>query len=177
MTSYEHFIKEQDRIIQEDKENTLISLGIIEREYAPNGKSGWPYDKSDYINGERRYYKEVAAKVTDDEYAEILEKAQKVTEIKRKKENLRISKSETVSTEDITSNVATVLRYVVGIIGVIAVIIALFLFGEEETAITGGIVLGSAFVEGVLLIALAEILDRLAEIAYYTKKTMRNTKE
>lgn len=79
--------------------------------------------------------------------------------------------------EDITSKVATILRYIVGITAAIAIIAALVLFGDEDTALAGGIVLGSAFVEGVLLWALAEILDRLAEIAYYTKRIKRNTAE
>jgi hypothetical protein len=177
MTSFERFIQEQDRIIAEDKEKTLISLGIVEREYAPEGKNGWPYEKSDYINGQRRYYKEVAANVSDEEYAIIIEKAKKVAEIKKKRESNRLSKAETVSTEDTTSKVATILRYIVGITAAIAIIAALVLFGDEDTALAGGIVLGSAFVEGVLLWALAEILDRLTEIAYYTKRIKRNTAE
>lgn len=177
MTSFERFIQDQDRIIAEDKEKTLISLGIVEREYAPEWKSGWPYEKSDYINGQRRYYKEVAANVSDEEYAIIIEKAKKVAEIKKKRESNRLSKDENVSMEDITSKVATILRYIVGITAAIAIIAALVLFGDEDTALAGGIVLGSAFVEGVLLWALAEILDRLAEIAYYTKRIKRNTAE
>lgn len=171
MTAFERFIKEQD------KEQTLIALGLTEREYAPNGVGNWQYDKSDYLNGIRRYYREVAIKVSDEEYSVILEKAKAVAEIKKKRESALASKNEPAYAEDTSSKVATVLRYIVGITSVIVVITALILFGEEYTAALGGIILGAVLLEGVLLVALAEILDRLSEISYYTKRTMKNTKE
>lgn len=177
MSSFERFVREQDKIIREDKEKTLISLGITEREYAPEGRSGWPYEKYEYdrTNGQKRYYKEVAANVTDEEYAIIIEKAQKVAAIKKKDELSSLSEVVTDPQEFVTSKVATVLRLVAGIIAVIAVIIALVLFGDRDTALTGGIVLLGAIVEAALFCALAEILDRLTEISYYTGKIRRNT--
>lgn len=87
MNKVEQFIKEQNKIILEDREKTLIALGLTEKEYAPDDKdliSIWEYPKYDYVNDEKKYYREVAIKVTDEEYALILSKAKQVEEIMAK---------------------------------------------------------------------------------------------
>lgn len=82
----ETYFSKQNRIIQEDREKTLIKLGIVEKEYSPNGSKSWKYDKIDYVDGEQKYYREVPMKVTDEEYALIVEKAEQVEAIHRKEE-------------------------------------------------------------------------------------------
>ena len=91
MNKVEQYIEKQNKIILEDREKTLIALGLIEKEYAPenDNRESYRYPKYDYLNGEKRYYKEVAIKVTDEEYALILSKVKQVEEIKAKEEQER----------------------------------------------------------------------------------------
>ena len=62
MNKLEQYIKKQNKIICEDKERTLISLGLTEKEYSPNNLETWQYSKYDYVDGEKRYYREVILK-------------------------------------------------------------------------------------------------------------------
>ena len=187
MTSLERYFKAQDKIIAEDKEKTLIALGIVEKEYAPDGKSTYLYSKYDYIDGEKRYYREIAANISDEEYAEVLRKKELVEAIQakerqereRKYANQRANlvkkwvpvfekpKSEwdDPDKKDVQptgkSKVAAILSglaWISLILGAISGIILLF-----AEPITGGIVIGSVFVESIFLFALAEILNNLAE--------------
>ena len=187
MTSLERYFKTQDKIIAEDKEKTLIALGIIEKEYATDGKSAYLYSKYDYIDGEKRFYREVAAKISDEEYAEVLRKKELVEAIQakerqereRKYANQRANlakkwvpvfekpKSEWVDPDkkDVPptgkSKIAAILRGVTWAsiaICVVGGLISLF----EEPAIAGAI-FGGVFVESLLFFALAEILDNIAE--------------
>ena len=80
----EAYFSKQNRIIQEDREKTLIQLGLVEKEYSPDGSKSWKYDKIDYVGGEQKYYREIPMKVTDEEYALIIEKAEQVNAIHRK---------------------------------------------------------------------------------------------
>ena len=177
MTSLERFLKEQDKIINDDKEKTLMALGITKKEYAPDGKNSYRYSKCEHIDGEKRYYREVAADVSDEEYAVIIEKMQKVAEIKKKKEKYLLSKAEQDAGNNTTSKIATILRYIVAITAVIVVICVLVLLTMGDSLRAAIITLGCTFVESLLLLALAEILDRLAEISYYTKRINRATTE
>ena len=86
MNKVEQFIEKQNKIIYEDREKTLISLGLTAKEYAPDNKESWQYSKYDYSNGEKRYYKEVAIDVTEEEFALIALKVKQVEEIKAKEE-------------------------------------------------------------------------------------------
>lgn len=187
MTSLERYFMTQDKIIAEDKENTLIALGIVEKEYAPDGKSSYLYSKYDYIDGEKRYYREVVAKISDEEYAEVLRKKELVEAIhtkerqerERKYANQRANlikkwvpafekpKSEWDDPDKKDdqptgkSKVAAILSGIAWISLILGAIIGIILLFAEPIA--GGIVIGSVFVESISFFALAEILNNLAE--------------
>jgi len=187
MTSLEKYIKAQDKIISEDKEKTLIALGIIEKEYAPDGESSNLYAKYDYIDGEKRYYREVAAKISDEEYAEVLRKKELVEAIQAKERQERERKNanqrannakkwvpifekpksewEDPDNEEAPptgkSNIAAIIRGITWTTLVLAVIGGIILLFANP--IIGIAVLGGALIESILFFALAEILDNLAE--------------
>ena len=187
MTSLERYFKVQDKIIAEDKEKTLIALGIIEKEYAPDGKSSYLYSKHDYIDGEKRYYREVAATISDEEYAEVLRKKELVEAIQakerqereRKYANQRVNlvkkwvpifekpKSAWADPDkkDVPptgkSKIAAILRSITWSSIAICVVGGLILLLENP--LIAGVIFGGVFVESLLFFALAEILDNLAE--------------
>jgi len=171
MTAIERYIKEQERIIEKDKENTLIELGIVEREYSPNGLWTGVYNKTETINGEKKYFREVPAKVTDEEYALILQKAKQVQEIQSRKEIKRKGELDKYdSPEDRESKLAKILRIVAEVIFVLALVGGGIIAAKVESFVVFiGVALGST-VELLLFCALAEILDHLKEIAYYARK-------
>ena len=69
MNKVEQYLEKQNKIILEDREKTLISLGLTDKEYSPDNIESREFPKYNYINGEKKYYKEVAIQVTDEEYA------------------------------------------------------------------------------------------------------------
>lgn len=91
MDQIERYLKEQDKIIRQDREKTLIALGLTQKEYAPEDENGagYRYPKYEYHNNEKRYYREVAITVTDEEYELILSKARQVEAIRQKEEENR----------------------------------------------------------------------------------------
>lgn len=180
------YLDKLNKIISEDKARTLIALGLTEKEYAPDGKESWKYSKVDYINGEKKYYRDVAISVTDEEYALILIKAKQVEEIRAKEEqqkqhkvSYRVTKKwipvfekqksdsyslneETV--DDGRSRIATILRTVSWIIGILAVVAGIAISFETDNFLTLFIVLGTWAVEMLMFYALAAVLDYLAEL-------------
>ena len=85
MSKLGRYLQEQDRIIREDREKTLIALGLTEKEYGDSRQ----HTQWDYINGEKRYYREIAIEVTDEEYALILSKTRQVEEIQQRDKEKR----------------------------------------------------------------------------------------
>lgn len=182
------FLASQDKIILEDRQKTLISLGLTEKEYAPEGElATWKYPQYEYRNGKKQYYREVAIQVTDHEWELILDKLAKVQEIKdreaaaQKKKNPKpvdkkwipvyefpkktnwVGEEVTTSTSG-KSQIARVLRWIawLGAIGcIIAAIVVLFV---SELFSTFALLTSSAAIELLLFLALAEVLDTLAEL-------------
>ena len=190
MNQLEKFLSKQNETIREDREKTLIALGLIEKEYSPDGKESYRYPKCDYIGGEKKYYREVAINVTDEEWAQILSVTKQVEEIERRKEAERekdrnrsayrvvkkwipvfskpkdttFSSSTNEEPETGKSHVATVVKltaWLIGIIGIIGGIIA----GVSIESFTVAMlcILGAA-VEIILASALADIMNNLAEL-------------
>lgn len=190
MNKLERYLQEQDRIIREDREKTLIALGLTEKEYG----NSWQHTQWDFIDGEKRYYREIAIEVTDEEYALILSKARQVAEINEKEERERrdsLSAHKTLtkkwipvftgSSDDNTgsaktgkSRAAKNLRTCYYISIAIAAVYALYCviaenadFGLLVSALTAGFV-GWLFIE-----ALASILDYLAEMTAILRNGFR----
>ena len=86
MGTIESYFSKQNKIIKENRDKTLIKLGIIEKEYSPDGNKSWKYDKIDYVGGEQMYYREIPMNVSDEEYALIIEKAEQVEAIQQREE-------------------------------------------------------------------------------------------
>lgn len=189
MNKIEMYLEKQNKIILEDREKTLIALGLIEKEYSPDNRESWQYSKYDYVNGEKQYYKEVAIKVTDEEYALILSKSKQVDEIKAKEEQERQKERNKVSYKVIKkwipvfekpkneslfgddkeqvdtgkSKAAKNIRITYYVLLVIAFIGAIIIDLTEDINILPYVAIGG-LVESVLVEGLASILDYLAEL-------------
>lgn len=190
MNKIEQYIEKQNKIISEHREKTLIALGLTERVYSPDNRESWQYPKFDYVKGEKKYYKEVAMEVTDEEYALILSKAKEVAEIKAKEEqeqqkernkaSYRIIKkwipvfekpksewespSDKEKIDDGRSNVASMLRMVAWILGILSAISGIVIAFETENILPVLIALGAGAIAMLMFYALASILDYLAEL-------------
>ncbi len=187
MNKVEEYIEKQNRIILKDREKTLISLGLIDKEYSPDNRERWAYSKYDYVDGEKRYYKEVPIKVTDEEYELIISKAKQVEEIKTKEEQERQKeqsktsyrvtkkwmpvfekqKNEGESNEeedDGKSRIASILRIVAWLIGILSVLLGIFLAVEMEIFLPVIIAFGAGAIEMLMFYAIAAVLEYLAEL-------------
>jgi len=192
MNKVEQYLQKCDKLISEDREKTLISLGLTEKEYSPDFKESREYNKCDYVNGEKRYYKDVAISVSDEEYELITRKAKEVEAIRDREaqKSAFVSKTSVVvkknlspvfklkkydnptndpeSEDDGTSGVAYILRIVAWILMIFTAITGLVALFED--GLTGIVVIGAGLMEMLILYALAAALDYLAEIA----ATLRN---
>ncbi len=65
---------EERKLFEENKQKTLIELGLFEKEYAPDNKYTLEYSFSEWDTetSTNKWYKCVATDVTDEEYAEII---------------------------------------------------------------------------------------------------------
>ena len=189
MNKIEQYIEKQNKIILEDREKTLLALGLTEKEYSPDDFKTYKYPEIDYVNGEKKYYRNVAIKVTDEEFALILSKAKQVEEIKRKEEQEREKQRNKVSYKIIKkwipvfekpkneslfgddkeqvdtgkSKAAKNIRITYYVLLAIAFIGAIILSITEEINILPYVAIGG-LVESVLVEGLASILDYLAEL-------------
>ena len=196
MNKIEQYIEKQNKIILEDREKTLIALGLTEKEYSPNDYKSWKYPECDYVNGEKKYYRNIAIQVTDEEYALILSKAKQVEEIetreeqKRQKEQKKVSyrvikkwipvfekpsnekssPSEEKKVDNGKSKVARNIRITYYILLAIAFIGAIIL----DASILPYVVIGG-LVEGILVEGLASILDYLAELTSIARNGYKYT--
>ena len=86
MKSLEEFMKEQDSVIREHREKTLINAGLVERKYSPDNKASYEYPHCEYdSNGDKRYYRDVAIKITDEQWQEVLEKNDAIKQMEMRK--------------------------------------------------------------------------------------------
>ena len=165
----ENYFSKQNKIIQEDREKTLIHLGLVEKEYSPNGSKSKKYDKIDNVNGEQKYYRNVPMKVTDEEYALIVEKAKQVEAIRRKEEIEKEQKQAETESSTGKSIIASVLRFVAWVS-----FIVLFIFGIRSAVSAKDFVVFLLYfgIGGMSLLipyAIASILDYLAELTAIAK--------
>ena len=201
MNKVEQYIEKQNKIILEDRDKTLIALGLTEKEYSPDNRESWKYSKYDYVNGEKKYYREVAIQVTDEEYALILSKVKQVEEIEvkeeqeRQKERNRVSyrvikkwipvfekpKSEWSSPsgeekiDNGRSEIASILRTVAWIIGILAVISGIVIAFGTKNFLPVLITFGAGAMEVLMFYALAAILDYLAELTSIARNGYKYT--
>lgn len=192
MGAIETYLLIQNRIIQEDRDKTLIKLGIVEKEYSPDGKKSWKYDKIDYVGGEQKYYREIPMKVSDEEYAVIIEKAGQVEAIQRKEELEKereqarqkssymvmkrwlpifekpisewTSEDDKNKTETGKSKIATILRVVAWLSCIFLVIFGIASAASAESFVLALLYFGIGGMTLLIQYALASILDYLAEL-------------
>lgn len=186
MTAVEMYLAKQDRIIMKDKQKTLIALGLTRKEYSPDNIKTREYDKYDYQDGEKHYYKEVAIEVSDEEYAQILEKAAQVEAIKAKEAQKRngnntykVTKQwipvfkkpvdehalsdEKDKVETGKSKAAKSIRIMKWIIAAVAVVYAIILSVDAESFMPILVAAFSVALEMTLFEGFASILDYQAE--------------
>ena len=188
MSRVSEFLQEQDKIIANDREKTLISLGLFEKEYSPNGGFSRSYPKYDIVNGEKCYYREVAIEVTEEEWQAITEKAKVVSEIRaREDEEERKARAEMAKKRGVRddlilpnfvaeeknengdievkgrSGLSTPLRVMAFVLALLYVVggIAAWCRGCEEQFAN---YIANAALNFLVFFALAEILDRLATL-------------
>lgn len=188
MNKIESFLEKQDKIILEDRNKILISLGITEKEYSPDGKASFKYSKYEYLNGEKVFYREVAMKVSDEEWKQILLKKTQVEEIKDREEQKREKEQKQIQNKSIKkwipifkkpknewktddqqvetgkSRLAFILRVYTWIFGIILFVSGIILSVINETFLPFLMTLGISVSEGFMCYWGAEILDYLAEL-------------
>ena len=201
MSKIDQYLKKQNKIIQEDREKTLIALGLTEKEYAPDDEnrnsSKYPY--CDYVNNVKRYYREVAISVTDEEYAQILSATKQVEEIKereeRKKEQSRASQkfikkwtpvfvkpenenflsSIDDGVDNGRSKLASRLRLWAWVLDILAFIIGVVIAIQTESFIAILISLGAVATQTFIYSVLAVFLDYFAELTCIAKNGFKYT--
>ena len=200
MNKIEQYLEKQNKIILEDREKTLIALGLTEKEYSNDDFKSWKYPECDYVNGEKKYYRSVAIQVTDEEYALILSKAKQVEEIKAREEQERQKERNKVSYRVIKkwipvfekpksecdlpneeekvdngkSKAAKNIRITYYVLLAIAFIGAIILDVSEDINILPYVVIGG-LIESVLVEGLASILDYLAELTSIARNGFKYT--
>ena len=185
MSKISEFLQKQDDLIAADREKTLIALGLFEKEYSPNGGFSRLYPKYDVVDGEKRYYREVAITVTEEEWQAITEKAKTVSEIRAREEEaekqvrMEMAKKYAVTDDKILPNLTSeemekdkkksrsglsfpmrMMSFVLALLYVIGGIIA-WCDGYEDQFLN---YITNAVLNFLVFYALAEILDRLAAI-------------
>lgn len=185
----EKFLKEQDRIIDEDRQNTLISLGLTEKEFSPDGKQSHYYPDCTYVDGEKRYYREVAMTVSDEEYALIVSKAEQAEAIRLKNEQQKNSVNSRLTVkkwlpvfeapkdgsvqneqpETGKSKIASYLRICAWVICVLLGFVGIVVSIEAESILNILVYALGATLEVLMLYYYAEVLDSLAELKAIAK--------
>lgn len=189
MDQVKKYIETQKNIIEKAKEKKLIEIGLTEKEYAPDNRRSYIYDMYEEVDDEKRYYRIVAAKVTDEEYAEILENDKQIDQIfakeKEKAQNanainsdkdektwvpvyeLPVEEKNGTTAERYAqgkSTCAAILRVVAWIILIIAGIMGIIMGANADEGRIIFVCIGSGLLNMLFFYALAEILDRLAEL-------------
>lgn len=192
MNKLESFIERQDKIIREDREKTLISLGLTEKEYSPDNRKSAKYPYRDYINGEERYYRDVAMQVTDEEWAQILEKLETVRQIRERESREKAEvcgpkklvpiyqPSQDANRTDRSagngvSAIAGLLRIAGWVLAALTLIVGFVSLLGTDDILPLLISLGSGALTLLLFYALAEILDGLAHLRAIFKSGWKYT--
>ena len=191
MNKLQAFLKTQDDIIAADRAQTLIALGLTEKEYAPDNLSSREYPKEEWVGGEKRFYREVAISVSDEEYAQILAKTAEVEAIRKKnaavetkKRNAKTEKQwlpifempqqrdengRPIAAEETgRCKLAFLLRVLALAILAVGLISGLVLLNESVFSFLTTAI--ATVVEVLLLYAVAEILDYLATLSAVAKQ-------
>ena len=184
------YLDGQNSIIERYKEKKLIELGLTEKEYAPDNQSSYIYNKSEIVDGEKRYFRYVAIKVTDDEYEQIIAKEKQIDAIyesenkRMQREGIKSEKkidkkwvpvyelpvdegSETADAryKDGKSTCATALRVFAWLIMIGAIVAGLIVGIDLDEFWITMVCCVAGGLNMTIMFAIAEILDRLAEIS------------
>lgn len=188
MDKIEQFIEKQNKIILEDREKTLISLGLTKKEYSPDNFKSWKYPECEYINGEKRYYGYAAIQVTDEEYELILSKAKQVEAIRAKNEQEQQKEESMKSPKMIKkwipasvwepnneSKISSALRIVAWLISILTFILIIVFAFKTESVIYPLIIFSIGMLEVITLCAFAVILDYLSELTFIVRNGFKYT--
>lgn len=143
---------------QKEKERKLISLGLYEKVYSPNGNYSKDYPCTEYSNAGDKYYKMEVYNVSNEEYEEIL-KYSNVTDIYQYKK------------ENAIARILTIIAWVIFIGGFIAGIVlgrvefeGYYRDYNEFSFSIAMVYWFVALVSGTILLGFAEIIELLHSI-------------
>lgn len=135
---------------EEEKQKTLIELGLYEKVYSPDNNYSEEFSSSEWdsANLTNKYYKKVPVEITDEEYQEVK---------KYSKGDVLVQNNNPIAT---TLRVIAVLVYIVGFIGgiVIGDAVAEYSWG------TAFIYWFVSFFSGTTILGFAEIIQLLHDI-------------
>ena len=143
--------KEAEKVRNDaSRKDTLLALGLFEKEYSPNNvdSSEYPYFEWDTENSEGRYFKKIPVDITEEEYQEVLKYAHK------KIPSANRSNANTIA------SIFSAIAWIVFIIGFIAG----FIIGSNINYGMAAICWVSSFLTGLPYLALAEIIKLLTAI-------------
>ena len=135
---------------QEEKQKTLIELGLFEKVYSPDNNYSDEFSSSEWdsANSTSKYYKKVPIEITDEEYQEVK---------KYSKGDVLVQNNNPIAT---TLRVIAVLVYIVGFISGIAIGDAV----AEYSWGTAFIYWFVSFFSGTTILGFAEIIQLLDDI-------------
>ena len=149
--------KAEQKKYAEEKQKTLIALGLFEKVYSPNNtySAEFPVYEYDSVSGKNKWYKKVPIEITDEEYQEVKKYAKK---------------EESSKTNPIAS-ILTALAWIVFIGGFIAglvfgtVEVESSYYSEAEFSLAAAFVYWcDAFIYGTIFLVFAEIIKLLEAI-------------
>lgn len=135
---------------EEEKQKTLIELGLFEKVYSPDDNYSEEYSccEWDSANSTNKYYKKVTVEITDEEYQEV----KKYSDLK--------------NNDNDKNPIATILK-VIAVIVYIAGFIASFFLGVDRYGDISAMVMVwwiVFFISGTIYLGFAEIIQLLEDI-------------
>ena len=139
---------------QEEKQKTLIELGLFEKVYSPDNNYSAEFSSYEWdsANSTNKYYKKVPVEITDEEYQEVK---------KYSKGDVLVQNNNPIAT---TLRVIAVLVYIVGFIGGIVIGDAAAEYSWEFSWGTAFIYWFISFFSGTTILGFAEIIQLLNDI-------------
>lgn len=145
-----NFLRENEKLKNQNKAETLIKLGLCEREYAPDGKGvGRRADYKEWDVDKEKYYKNIPIEIDDDIYFKIL----------------KTTKAKVILNNDVSTPVTATVCYAIAII----IFIGGGLFGvgyglESENFLVLIAICLASVASGILYMALGKIVEYLHRI-------------
>ncbi len=138
---------------EEKKKDTLIELGLFEKEYSEKNQYSieYPWSEWDSANSTNKYYKKVPVEITDEEYQEVK----------------KYAKPPVLSTENMIAKALIIIASAVFVLGFIGGIVAGSVtasYNDEFNFVVALITWIASAVNGTMFLGFAEIIKLLTDI-------------